>query len=109
MLQCNRCGFENDIGTRYCQGCGSRIKPKNNVKTFIGKLSTLNFDSLAGAGSKGVSFAPLLTKDLLGTEQRGIKSKVKVVFKEDKSWFCPDCGHKNKPHSLFCQQCGREI
>lgn len=53
---CKECGFDNDEAAKYCQRCGSHLTQKKNFKKFI---ESLNFGSVAGAGAKGTSIAPI--------------------------------------------------
>ena len=103
MVKCNVCGMENEPNVRYCQGCGTRMKLRGDF------FRTLHFDSLAGAGAKGSSLAPLFTSDVLGEEPSDPpRPGARVKPLADRSWFCPDCGFHNGPDSLFCRGCGRD-
>lgn len=101
---CKNCGFENLEGTNYCQKCGKKLS-----KSFIKQL---NFGSVSGAGAKGVSIAPIVSKTIESqADEIKVKKKqrVKVIPLKDGSWYCPDCGQLNKSHSLYCKSCGRDI
>jgi len=102
---CKRCGYESDMGARCCQNCGNKLKP---ILSWRQKIALVNFNGLAGVGRKDINIFPLITNDLMGNDNHSSKTKTKVIFQEDGSWYCPDCGSKNKPYSLFCSQCGRE-
>lgn len=107
-LICKKCKFYNSKGTRYCQNCGNPLK-----KSFQGFLESLNLSGLAGIGLKDSSIAPLITEDFLrktsGSQSYSVNGhdKIPVIQKEDGSWFCPDCGEKNKKNAICCKNCGR--
>lgn len=110
IIQCKKCSTNNTFGTKYCQHCGS---PLTYRQSFTKMLASLNFDALAGLGQKNVSLAPLFTANLLGTKKpdvkRGKRIQIAAVPLPDGKWFCPDCGWKNLPGSLFCDNCSRHI
>jgi predicted amidophosphoribosyltransferase len=105
-ILCKNCGFENLEGTNYCQKCGKKLIVKNKF------IKSLDFGSVSGTGAKGVSVAPLAAK-AISNEAGKIKQNknkiVKVIPLKDGSWHCPDCGQLNKPYSLYCKGCGRDI
>ena len=109
-IQCKKCSTNNTFGTKYCQHCGS---PLTYRQSFTKMLAGLNFDALAGLGQKNVSLAPLFTANLLGTKKpdvkRGKRIQIAAIPLPDGKWFCPDCGWKNLPGSLFCDNCSRHI
>ena len=89
---------------KYCQNCGSFLKSKKSFKKFI---ESLNFGSIAGAGAKGTSIAPLAGIDLDNKDVTSKKVK-KSYSLEDGSWYCPYCGKKNKETQFLCEECLRE-
>ena len=110
-LICENCGFDNDTAAKYCQNCGSFLKPQKSFKKFI---ESLNFGSIAGAGAgaKGTSIAPLVGIDLdnKNSQNKDVMSKkVKKSYSlKDGSWYCPYCGKKNKQTRFLCEECLRE-
>ncbi len=108
MYLCKHCGFQNLDGTRYCQKCGKKIVRKGFRAFFRGA----DFGSLAGAGAKGVSIAPLGKMAIDRSPKqwkdgRNSSGHVKAVPLEDGSWYCPDCGFHNARNTLFCGNCSR--
>lgn len=108
MKKCKNCDFSNLDGTNYCQRCGNYLNGKTTMKKG-------NFDFWAGNGLKDVSIAPLAVMGLKKVAfndkdlQKVTKKKyVKVIPLEDSSWYCPDCGEHNQPHTFVCKGCGRE-
>lgn len=107
---CKECDFDNDTVARYCQKCGSYLKQKKNFKKF---MESLNFGSVAGAGAKGVSIAPLAGMEVDKNNREDEDTRCERVRKhyslEDGSWYCPYCGKKNNKQSeFFCGDCLRE-
>lgn len=107
---CKKCGFDNDTAAKYCQKCGSFLTQKKSLKKFI---ESLNFGSIAGAGAKGTSIAPLVGIDLdnKNRQNEGVRNERvnKSYSLEDGSWYCPYCGKKNNKQSeFFCGDCLRE-
>ena len=103
MKKCGKCFFENDNLAIYCQNCGSLLKKKINLKKF---LKSLNFGSIAGTGSKGVSIAPLVGMELDKKNNTNIDERVtKSHCLKDGSWFCPYCGKKNVKFDFSCSNC----
>lgn len=107
MPQCQRCRRENHERARFCFACGA---PLPTGKGFRKYMRSLNFDSLAGMGTKGSSLFPLGTHDLLGTKGREVPKGPAAPVRplEDYSWFCPDCGCHNRPRAAVCRDCGRQ-
>ena len=106
-MKCKKCGTENLDGTKYCQNCGNELKLKNS------SLPWGNAKALAGLGHKGSSIAPLgaISIEKQAEELGGIIKKnhlVKVCPLPDGTWYCPDCGERNKTHAAFCKGCGRD-
>ena len=109
-ITCKECGFDNDSVSQYCQKCGSFLTQKKSLKKFVGSL---NFGSIAGAGAKGTSMAPLAGIELDKNNRENECSTTERVRKsyslEDGSWYCPYCGKKNnKQAEFFCSDCLRE-
>ena len=108
-LICENCGFDNDTVAKYCQNCGSFLKPQKSFKKFI---KSLNFGSIAGAGAKGTSIAPLSGIDLDNKNRKNEDATTERVKKsyslEDGSWYCPYCGEKNNQTQFLCRDCLRE-
>ncbi|KHS58443.1 hypothetical protein QX51_02795 [Terrisporobacter othiniensis] len=107
---CKECGFDNDSVSKYCQKCGSFLTQKKSLKKFV---ESLNFGSIAGAGAKGTSMAPLagieLDKNNRENECSTNERVRKSYYLEDGSWYCPYCGKKNnKQAEFFCGDCLRE-
>ncbi len=107
MKNCKNCNFENLYGTKYCQKCGEKLKISNKIFYFQ------NGKFLAGAGTRGSSLAPLAMMSTQNTASTlgpvtTTSNLVKVVPLEDSSWYCPDCGEHNIPHSFYCKGCGRD-
>ena len=107
---CKECGFDNDNVAKYCQKCGSHLKPKKSLKKI---MESLNFGSISGSGAKGVSIAPLVGIDIDKNNREYEYATGKRVRKhyslEDGSWYCPYCGNKNnKQVEFFCAECLRE-
>lgn len=109
-LICEKCGFDNDTIAKYCQKCGSFLKPKKSFRKFI---ESLNFGSVAGAGAKGTSIAPLVGIEIDKNNRQNegaTNERVKKSYSlEDGSWYCPYCGKKNNKQAEFsCGDCLRE-
>ena len=107
---CKECGFSNDPVARYCQKCGSFLTPKKSLKKFV---ESLNFGSVAGAGAKGTSIAPLAGIEIDNNNRQNEGANNTRVNKsyslEDGSWYCPYCGNKNNKQAEFsCADCLRE-
>lgn len=100
--KCKKCKFANDINSSYCQNCGFPLKEK-----LRDSLKNINFGNVAGAGSKGVSVAPLFA-----INSKSKIKKIKIVTNKhslaDGSWFCPYCGEKNYKESSECRNCFRD-
>lgn len=104
---CESCGFENDREAKYCQGCGSFLTEKKSLKKII---KSLNFGSIAGAGAKGTSIAPLAGIDL-DNKNKDSDSKERVCKSyslKDGTWYCPYCGKNNRQVEYSCGDCLRE-
>lgn len=109
-LICKECGFENDTAAKYCQKCGSHLIQKKSLKKLV---KSFNFGSVAGAGAKGTSIAPLAGMDIDNNNRQSegtMGQKVRKSYSlEDGSWYCPYCGKKNNKQSeFFCSDCLRE-
>lgn len=37
------------------------------------------------------------------------KAPVKIIPKDDGSWYCPDCGQHNEKSRRVCKGCGRDF
>ncbi len=105
---CIKCNFLNDPNAIYCQQCGNKVA-KKSLKKFA---SNLQFGSLAGMGSKGVSVAPIVGVEMDKAHNNKFHAnKVKVLkhfVLDDGSWFCPYCGNKNKRTDKLCVECSSE-
>ncbi|MGL6107904.1 hypothetical protein [Romboutsia sp.] len=103
---CNSCGFDNDPVAKYCQKCGSLLTHKKSLNKF---MKSLNFGSLAGAGSKGTSVAPIVGIDVDNKNRENESTTNERVSKsyslEDGSWYCPYCGKKNRQTEFSCGDC----
>ena len=53
QLICKSCNYENPDLYKYCRHCGSELKTKHTIG--LGNESR----TIAGAGAKGISIAPL--------------------------------------------------
>ena len=91
--KCNKCGFDNDPNALYCQKCGSLLKNKG----FKNYIKSLKLGSVAGAGAKGISIAPLagIQLDKNTDANKNFKRVTKQYTLEDGSWYCPYCGTRN--------------
>lgn len=108
-MKCKNCNFKNLDGTKYCQRCGRSLKTKR-PPLFSWKDTKV----YAGLGHWGSSIAPLGAMKIENTasELGGVTKRsnlVKVQPLEDGSWYCPDCGTKNNPRTMFCKGCGRDF
>lgn len=108
-MKCKNCNSENQEGTKYCQRCGQPLEPKQ-PSLFSWKSSKV----YAGLGQKGSSLAPLgaMAIEKSASEMGGVTQRsdlVKTQPLEDGSWYCPDCGTKNAPYTMFCKGCGRDF
>ena len=106
-MKCKECDTENLDGTKYCCNCGAKLKLK------MGKASWGGSKPLAGVGQKGSSLAPLGAMAIKRQSAELGKvtthtTLIKVVPKEDSTWYCPDCGELNPKFSTFCKGCGRD-
>ena len=96
-MKCN-CGFINQEGSKYCQHCGTKLRKKESMFSRDNISST---GTIAGAGAKGVSVAPLAYKN--GIEDRKVAPRITITPLEDGTWFCPLCGEKNTGNG--CRGC----
>ncbi|WP_455716860.1 hypothetical protein [Anaerosporobacter sp.] len=97
-MECNNCRFENQEESNYCQHCGIRLTSK---KSMFSRDNISATGTIAGAGAKGVSVAPLAYKN--GTEAGKSAPRIVITPHEDGTWFCPLCGEKNTGYS--CRGC----
>lgn len=104
MKKCGKCKNTNDSNSNYCQYCGAKLSI--GIKRFF---KSFNANGLAGAGNKGVSIAPLgaMAVENSKTANHKAKSPVKIIYLDNKNWYCPDCGELNKNGALICSGCGR--
>lgn len=101
---CKHCQAENHPDARHCQFCGSLLAVEKGIREY---LDGLNPSSLAGMNLRGSNIFSLGTKDLMNSERRVSGGKVPIRPLEDHSWYCPDCGHHNRPYQMVCLCCGR--
>lgn len=110
-IKCEKCGFHNLEHTAYFQRCGARLRQKRTLGRL---LKSLDLKDIAGAGTKGVSAAPMAgrviedqAKAVFVSGGARAKKKAKVLPLDDGSWFCPDCGEHNRIGAAVCKGCGR--
>ena len=106
-MKCKHCGFKNAEGSRFCQGCGAALDQKKRA------IKGENLKFAAGTGLKDSSLAPLIAmnieKDAAQYKKASAqKASVKIVPKDDGSWYCPDCGQHNAKGRRVCKGCGRD-
>ncbi len=102
---CSNCNFENDTAALYCQKCGAKL-PVKQLKKF---LNSLEFGSIAGAGQKGTSIAPLVGMTIdknnsASTSTAIVRTRYTL---EDGMWYCPYCGKKNRQTDIQCLACNK--
>lgn len=108
-MQCSKCSYENPVNSKYCQQCGTKLKVKKSV---FSRENISNTGTIAGAGAKGVSVAPLAYRkgqesgNDMGQSSQPSQVQIPVTPLEDGTWYCPLCGDKNKGQS--CRGCGFE-
>lgn len=97
-MKCSKCSFNNPVGSKYCQHCGTRLHVR------VGKVARVNTSDnrmINGVRSQEVAVIPLTKKD------RDISGKIipriSITPREDGTWFCPLCGDKNTGFS--CKSC----
>lgn len=106
-MKCKHCGFENAEGSRFCQGCGTALDQKKRG------IKGENLKFAAGTGLKDSSLAPLIAMNIEKDAAQNKKAPaqnapVKIVPKDDGSWYCPDCGQHNVKGRRVCKGCGRD-
>ncbi|WP_455717811.1 hypothetical protein [Anaerosporobacter sp.] len=97
-MKCSKCSFNNPVGSKYCQHCGTRLHVQ------AGKVARVNGSenrTKDGVRSQGVTVIPLAKKhrDISGK----IMPQISITPHEDGTWFCPLCGDKNA--ELICKSC----
>ncbi len=107
-MKCKHCGLENTEGSSFCQGCGAALNPKKRG------IKAENLKFIAGTGLKSTSLAPLIAmnieRDAAQYEKKPVrKVSIKIVPREDGSWYCPDCGQHNAKDCHVCKGCGRDF
>lgn len=108
MPLCPSCNEDNHIHARYCFNCGTALLP--NKKSSFLRLHDDNFSLFAGFHMKGINFAPLITAGLSKPtpSSKDHRYDTPVIYRSDKSWYCPFCGTYNGPFLFSCRGCGRD-
>lgn len=91
MIQCARCGFQNNEGKRFCVRCGAPL-PGPVTPSFV-RCAACGHQTQSGKRFCGRCGTPLAA------------STPSASF----ALRCPACGHVNEVGKRFCARCGTPI
>lgn len=133
MINCAKCGKENQDHYKFCLGCGAELAKSAAPKPFNpntpphgnpavrpssiprpGGVSAVPAASAASAVSAAPKAAPSSPMDEPAPVAAAVEPTpaTDVVATADAGVAlveCPQCGHRNKPGNRFCASCGFNV
>lgn len=91
-IACPSCGAVNSEGTKFCQGCGTKLE------TLPPAPAGITCPGCGAANSEGTKFC----------RECGGKLEAPVPAEPEKR-LCPACGIEVAPGVKFCPQCGQKM
>jgi hypothetical protein len=107
---CPVCGHENRLGARFCNGCGRALSGAQPAAP----PSEAKASPESNAGSEAVpsteAFASFDAAVAAGDTTPEAETPSPAAFdNEEHPAFCWNCGHKVRPTSKFCPNCGDRL
>ena len=107
-LLCSTCGFENEIGSRYCRSCGTGFAPETGAPPETRRVVTVLFCDVVGSTAIAETLDAESFQQMMGryfAEMTGVIKRhggATEKSSETPSWRC-----SASPASMRTTHCGR--
>jgi pSer/pThr/pTyr-binding forkhead associated (FHA) protein len=102
VINCSKCGKENQDHYKFCLGCGAELPKDKSPKPF--KADT----PPQGVAQQSAQAAPAPTVAPAAPAARPAAPPAQAAAASaDRG--CPQCGHPNPPNNRFCAACGYNL
>jgi len=117
MVLCQRCGKENELGSKFCIFCGGEIREDQKTGKKCPKCSAVNPDDVQYCSTCGSSLL-MPTAPLVAHPSRIERTSAPSVAPRTEQTklptgvaptVCPSCGRENDNDAKFCDACGTDL